>query len=160
MSNKILITGGAGYIGIELTPCLVHQGNLVYSHDPRFELRVGDVSGDQNIPECDIVIISGLFNSELKSTDNYEFIQSVLSNSFRMAADGVAANFVTDRVDYHEYPIFYSSPERILDIGLSITRRVVLRADYMPFEFSIYLDSRSEYDPSVAVFNDYPAYDG
>jgi len=35
--------------------------------------------------------------------------------------------------------INYVEPEKILKICMSITSRVVLRHDYMPFEFCVYL---------------------
>lgn len=147
--------GISSYIGIELTPVLVEHGNLLYSEDPRFELRHGDISTEQSIPDCDIVLISGLFNFKLLESDNYEFIESVLSRSYSAATDGVAANFVTDRVDYEEELMFYTSPERVLSIGLSLTKRLVLRSDYMPFEFSLFLDARNGFDPGIAVFENF-----
>jgi SAM-dependent methyltransferase len=147
--------GISSYIGIELTPALVEHGNLLYSEDPRFELRHGDISTEQSIPDCDIVLISGLFNFKLLQSNNYEFIESVLRRSYSAASDGVAANFVIDRVDYEEELMFYTSPERLLSIGLSLTNRLVLRSDYMPFEYSLFLDARNGFHPDIAVFEDF-----
>jgi len=146
------------YTGVELTPCLVEEGREKFGADPRFTLIEGDVTDPAILPECDIVLISGLFNFRLEDSDNYEFIEGLLSTAFSLAREGVAANFVTDRVDFTDGLIFNATPGRILDIGLGLTKRVVWRQDYMPFEYTIFLDTAQGFDPEVAVFDSGPRH--
>jgi len=145
--------GIESYFGIELTPVLVEEGHTRYSSDPRFHLSVGDVSDLALVPKCDITIISGLFNFKLESADNYSFIEQTLKTAFEKSNFGCAANFITDRVDYTEELIFNARPETILTIALGITKNIAMRFDYMPFEFSIFLNKHQSFDPAVAVFD-------
>lgn len=141
------------YFGIELTPALVKEGHTKYHSDPRFHLSVGDVSDPASYPECDIAIISGLFNFKLESGNNYRFIEQTLRAALTRSTSGCAANFITDRVDYTEELIFNANPETILKIGLGITKSIAMRFDYMPFEFSLFLNKHESFDPAVAVFD-------
>ena len=141
------------YFGVELTPAMVKEGLAQYGSDPRFHLFVGDASDLALVPQCDISIISGLFNFKLESGDNYSFIEQTLKTAFEKSNSGCAANFVTDRVDYIEDLIFNARPETILTIALGITKNIAMRFDYMPFEFSIFLNKHQSFDPSVAVFD-------
>jgi len=141
------------YFGIELTPALVEEGRTKYHSDPRFHLSVGDVSDLASYPECDIAIISGLFNFKLESGNNYTFIEQTLRAAFARSTSGCAANFITDRVDYTEELIFNANPETILKIALGITKSIAMRFDYMPFEFSLFLNKHESFDPTVAVFD-------
>ena len=50
---------------------------------------------------------------------------------------GLAVNFITDKVDYKHDHNFNSSPEKILSIAYNLSKRIVLRNDTFPFEFSI-----------------------
>ena len=145
--------GIARYTGIELTPCLVEEGRRKFGGDDRFELVEGDATDRSSLPSCDIVLISGLFNFRLADADNYEFIRDLLGTAFSLASKGVAANFITDRVDYTEELIFNANPERILEIGLGLTKRLALRMDYMPFEYTVFLDAAQSFEPVTAVFS-------
>ncbi len=143
----------ASYVGLELTPDLVAEGLKLHGNNRGFELRCVDLTSLEEFPECDIAVASGLFNFKLANGRNYEFIESVLRKAHLAATDGVAVNFITDRVDYREELIFNSQPERILEIALSISRNVVMRFDYMPFEFTVYIYRDDSFDRSDAIFS-------
>jgi hypothetical protein len=42
-------------------------------------------------------------------------------------------------VDFKNEDAYYASPEQIFSFCKTISRRVVLRTDYMPFEFCVYV---------------------
>ena len=67
-----------------------------------------------------------------------------MKEMYRICRKGFAMNFVSDNVDYKTKGLFYSSPEKIFSIAKSMTNRFILRHDYMPFEFTLYVykDSR------------------
>lgn len=141
------------YFGIELTPALVEEGLIQHSSDPRFHLSLGNAIDLSSVPTCDISIISGLFNFKLESNNNYLFIEHILKSAFEKSDTGCAANFITDRVDYTEELIFNARPETVLTIALGITKNIVMRFDYMPFEYSLFLNKHQSFDPSVAIFD-------
>ncbi|MFZ1077872.1 MAG: hypothetical protein WAN47_10635, partial [Nitrosotalea sp.] len=57
-------------------------------------------------------------------------------------------------VDYKDKDIFYTSPEIIFKFAKSLTRRVVLRHDYMPFEFCLYI-YKNDVKNKRNVFDEY-----
>lgn len=144
------------YTGIELVPVLVKKGNELYGDHPNFKLIAGNFLEIQNtIGNYDIALISGLFNFKLVQGNNYDFIREVLSQTLKICRVGVSANFVTDRVDYEEELIFNAKPEKIVEIALSLTKNMVLRSDYFPFEFSIFLNRDDSFDKSDTIFKSF-----
>jgi hypothetical protein len=69
--------------------------------------------------------------------DGYKYIESSLTKMFETCRIGIAVNFITDKVDYKHEHNFNSSPEKILSIAYNLSKRIVLRNDTFPFEFSI-----------------------
>ena len=103
--------------------------------------------------ECDVTVISGLFNFRLNSGRNRDFISHVVGMAFKYSNLGVACNFVTDRVDFKDSQMHYQSPSEALDIAYGFTRNVTLQQDYMPYEFSIFLDKRQTVDTDTGLFS-------
>lgn len=141
------------YCGIDITPGLVDVGIKKYGGNQNFELICGSVTDETNIRECDIAIISGLFNFRLNSGKNRLFIEEVLRLAFKKARIGVACNFVTDHVEFRDPLIHYQSPTEILEFALGLTRNVTFVQNYMPFEFTIFIDKREHFDLRSAVFS-------
>jgi len=105
-----------------------------------FDLREDNIAG-----QYDWVISSGVFNH--KKTTDYKFIAKSLAKMFHSCKKGVAVDFISSYVDFMNKDIFYSNPEVIFKICKSMTKRLTLRHDYMPFEFCVYLyknDSKTE----------------
>jgi SAM-dependent methyltransferase len=145
------------YTGVDLVPGLVEMGREIYGDRTNFELLEGNFLDMDLVKKFDLVVISGLFNFKLADGNNLGFIQRVLEKSKSVSREGLSANFITDRVDYQEDLIFYSSESDILKIAFSLTRRAKLRADYFPFEFSIFLHWDEEFEPESAVFKSFGA---
>lgn len=141
------------YIGIDLTPGLVAAGKEKYGREPGFTLKLGSATDESLFEHVDVTVISGLFNFRLNNGRNREFISKVLGLALKYSSLGVACNFVTDRVEYHDSLIHYQSPCEALDIAYSFTRNVTLQQDYMPFEYSVFLDRRDQFVPESAVFS-------
>jgi SAM-dependent methyltransferase len=141
------------YVGIDLTPGLVAAGNKKYGSNQGFSLKLGSATDESLFEECDVTVISGLFNFRLNSGRNREFINTVLGLAYKYSSLGVACNFVTDRVDFKDPLMHYQSPSDVLDIAYGCTRNVTLRQDYMPFEYSVFLDRRDHFAPESAVFS-------
>ncbi len=143
------------YTGVDLVPGLVEMGRSVYGDKSNFELLEGNFLEMELSKKFDIVVISGLFNFKLADGNNLDFIRNVMEKSKQISREGLSANFITTRVDYQEDLIFYADESEILDIAFSLTRRVKLRADYFPFEFSIFLHWDDEFDTEKAVFKSF-----
>lgn len=147
--------GISSYTGIDVVPGLVARGREVYGPDGRFRLIEGEFLDAHLEQGFDIAFISGMFNFKLANSSNYRFIGEVLTKAMASCDEGVCANFITDRTDFVEDLIFYANEGVILKTASSLTRRFALRADYFPFEFSVFLHKRDEYSANSAVFSDY-----
>ena len=64
-------------------------------------------------------------------------------------------DFLSDKVDYQHEHTFHNAPEAVLAFAYGLTRNIVLRNDYMPFEFSILLLKDDSFDTADAAFNAY-----
>ena len=65
-------------------------------------------------------------------------------------------NFITDYVDFKNKDTFYTSPEKIFKIAKKFSKRILLRHDYLPFEFCIYVytdDKINQKDNSFKAFS-------
>ncbi len=101
----------------------------------------------------DCVIASGVFSFQLEDADQYAYIQAALERMLELCKVGVAVDFLSDRVNYRQDHCFHAQPERVLELALGLTRRVRLRHDYLPFEFSVALFKDDIYDEENPVFN-------
>lgn len=68
---------------------------------------------------------------------------------------GITFDFLSDKVDYQYEHTFHSSPERILGYVYSKSRNVILRNDYMPFEFSVFIFKDDSFKSEDTVFHRY-----
>ena len=144
------------YTGYELVEDLVLQGINAYGSDPKFNLVNEEflLADHSTSIAHDYAFMSGCFNFKLINGDNYDYISQCLTKAFAMTSKGIAANFITDKVDYSEDYIFYADPARILNIAYGISRRFVLDHSYVPFEFSISIFRDQSFDPKYPIFND------
>ena len=102
------------------------------------------------------ILGSGIFNFRLSHEDNYDYIARTLRKAFEECTIGCAFDFLSDQVDFQKYGFtFHSNPPKILEFAYSISRNVVLRNDYAPFEFTLFLFKDDSFDPETTIFNRY-----
>jgi len=142
------------YIGVELVENLVKEARERYP-EPNVRFIHGEFLDDAIQVEADVAIASGVFNYRFEDTDNYAFAEATMQKAFALCKDGLAFDFLSDRVDYELPHTFHSNPGRILDMAASLSRNMVLRNDYIPFEFALYLYKDDAFVPEKAVFEKY-----
>ena len=103
--------------------------------DACFEIK--DILIDEINHKFDWALLSGVFNFKL--SDNKSFIQNMFKKMFKICNKGVAADFMSTYVDFKNEDAYYASPEQIFSFCKTISKRVMLRHDYMPFEFCVYI---------------------
>ena len=142
------------YIGVELVEELVDEARKRY---PQSNVRFvhGEFLDDAIQVEADVAMASGVFNYRFDDTDNYAFIEATMQKAFALSKDGLAFDFLSDRVEYELPHTFHSNPGRILDMAAVHSRNMVLRNDYIPFEFALYLYKDDAFVPEKAVFEKY-----
>lgn len=142
------------YIGIDLVPDLIKEAQSRYI-DHRIKFIEGNFLEVELDEIPDFAIASGIFNHKLKDGNNYEVIEATMRKAFSLSRDGFAFDFLTDRVDFTLSHTFHSDPGKILSLALQLSRNVVLRNDYMPFEFSIFVFKDDAFLKEDTVFNRY-----
>jgi len=154
--NQILHEKFGSYLynGIDLVNELIQEAKQRYSSD-NISFQTGDFLQISSQMNYDYIIGSGLFNFKLCDMDNYEYIQSILEKSMDCCHDGVAFDFLSDKVDFQYDNTFHSSPERILSIAYRFSRNIILRNDYMPFEFSLFIFKDDSFAKEDTLFNRY-----
>lgn len=142
------------YLGIDLCEDLIKTGRSHFNKK-NINFLAGDFLSLEIDRPVDWAIESGIFNHKLVNLDNYDFIKSVMKKTFETVKDGFSFDFISDKVDYKDEHIFYAAPEKILSLAYELSRNVVLRSDYMPFEFSIFVFKDDSFDKSDTIFNRY-----
>lgn len=120
------------YHGIDINPNLVNIGKKFY---PGISIEYRDFEKKKFTKKFDWILASGITSHG----STYPHLKGVMKEMYRICKKGFAMNFVSDNVDYKTKGLFYSSPEKILSITKSMTNRFILRHDYMPFEFTLYV---------------------
>ena len=141
---------GVRYHGLDLNPRLVAEGAKRY---PGAELFARDAITEGLPATYDVIVASGIYNFRLK--DNWDFITRTFAMFAAHSRQGFAVNFLSNRVDYTEDSLYYADPPKVLDLCYGYSRRVLLRQDYMPFEFTVVVDLRNSFDKNFTVFPDY-----
>ncbi len=137
------------YSGVDLNPDLIA---VARDKHPDGTFYVGDFEDEAFEKEYDWIVTSGIFNFKLE--DNYEFIASVLGRMFQKSLKGFAADFLSSSADLQDPHLFYAEPEKIFSICKKFSRRIILRADYMPFENCIYCYKNDAFNERT-VFSEY-----
>ena len=120
------------YHGIDINNNLVNMGKKIY---PTAHLECRDFEIKKFNRKFDWVLSSGI--TSYGST--YSHLTSIMKEMFKICKQGYSMNFISDNVDYKSKDLFYSSPEKIISIVKSISNRFILRHDYMPYEFTLYV---------------------
>jgi SAM-dependent methyltransferase len=147
------------YHGVDLVPVLVEQARALY-HGDHIQFSCSDVLSDAFSGQYDYAIASGIFNFKMHDMANYDFIQAVMGKALALCRDGVAFDFLSDKVDYQLEHTFHSSPEHVLGLAYEHSRNVVLRNDYMPFEFSVFVHKDGSFSREDTIFNEYKRRSG
>lgn len=87
----------------------------------------------------DNIILSQVLNNRYQKSDNVQVMQQMITTCFEHANIAISIDMMSDYVDFRSGELFYYSPEKIFSFAKTLTKRVILRHDYRPFEFCIQL---------------------
>lgn len=135
------------YTGLDINPDLINVARERYPAARFFCQDLFDQPLDENF---DVVLSSGVHNHRLSV--NQEFVERTFEWFDRHSTLGFSVNFLSDRVNYRNEQNNYTAPEDILTLAMRYSSRVLLRHDYMPFEFTIFVDKRNKIDEKLTVF--------
>jgi SAM-dependent methyltransferase len=133
------------YTGIDIVPGLL---NVARQRHASLDVREVDITEKStSLDRYDFVIASGAFNAKLSAGDNQAHIELALQRMYQCCGHAVCIDFLSSHVDFQKEGAFHTDPGWVISAAKRFTRRISLRHDYMPYEFSIFLfrdDSISE----------------
>jgi SAM-dependent methyltransferase len=124
------------YTGCDIVPEYIAECLNRYP-EATFQLRDIFREGIDGI--YDTIVMSQVLNNRYQKSDNLHVMKTALALAFEHTRMSVSVDMMSTHVDFQTPELFYYSPEEIFRIAKSLTRRVVLRHDYRPFEFCIQL---------------------
>ncbi|MCG8603282.1 MAG: class I SAM-dependent methyltransferase [Verrucomicrobiales bacterium] len=142
------------YVGVDVVDEFIEVGKREYEKNGVSFLK-GSIE-EVDLPSgLDLGIASGAFNQRSDVTDCYEMVENILRKMFDSCQIGIAVDFLTDRVDYRHEHNFNYSPEKILAIAYSLSRRVSLSNTTFPFEFSVTIYRDDSFNSATTIFNSF-----
>jgi len=132
------------YSGYDVSEKVIEVAKKKYK-EGRFEIR--DILTDGHPEVFDFVFCSGALTIHfVEDEDHLEFIRIMLNRMFELCKIGVGVNFLSSEVleflseEAGRQPqYYYAKAEEIIGIAKKITSRFVLRHDYHPGDFTVYL---------------------
>ena len=125
------------YTGIDINLNMIQEAQQRHSDIEFIHTNIIADTHALNDRKFDYVFLSGALN--LSADKHHDTIEIIMKEMFVLANKGVAINFLSVFSDYLTPGEYYCNPVDILQIALSITKRVTLRHDYMPHDFTVYL---------------------
>jgi SAM-dependent methyltransferase len=139
----------ASYIGYDINPRLLEEAQKRY---PKGTFLSAPLEEIPKQTQADFVCCSGVFNHKRSDGKEFESIKNALKHLFAICQKGLSVNFLSDKVEYKTDHNHNSNPGQLLEFAFSLTNHVVLRNDYMPFEFTLTLRKDVQIDRERLVF--------
>jgi len=153
MSQKI---NNFQYTGIDINEKFIDIAKNSHKKEENANFFVANLLCDKSDEKFDFILSSGVFNHKLEN--NKHFIESCFEKFNEYSNKGFAVNFLSDKVAYKYEYTFHSDPAYILELAYKYSNNIVLRNDYMPFEFTVFINKYSQIDPVNTVYNEYLKY--
>jgi SAM-dependent methyltransferase len=125
---------GVRYSGIDLSPRMIAQAK---SLRPDLDLRVGNLLEADVSGRFDVVVANGIFY--LLGDEAPRLMANLVGRMFQIAETAVGFNSLSTWAADQEQGEFYADPMKVLELGRSLARRLVLRHDYHTRDFTVYL---------------------
>lgn len=145
-------TSNFEFTGIDVVPEFIAEANQANVDDPNIHFICDDFLSHSFTNQFDIIVASGPFNFKLQDQDNLEFIDACMHKAMSLAREGIAFDFLSNQVDFEYDHTFHSDPCIILAMAYQYSRNVVLRNDYMPFEFSLNIMKNDTFSTEDTIF--------
>jgi len=123
------------YTGVDLVPEFIEVCRHKY---PKYKFIVADYFGNPIKEKFDIVLTSGTLNANIKNPYKYRF--DAIKKMYDHAKEAIAFNMAGG------YPqpenkkgnrVYYADLTKITDFCKSISKKIIVRKDYSPNDFTI-----------------------
>ena len=143
-AEGILSRNRIDYTGYDIAPKLIEAAKKKY---PEAKLEVKDILLERHVPKFDYIFCSGIFNIRIDDEETHlEHVREMLFRAYDLAGCGVAVNFLSqgglpigDAEGINSGRYYYFDPEKIMDYVRFVCSRFMIRHDYHPGDFTVYL---------------------
>ncbi|HCR35695.1 hypothetical protein A2130_01245 [Candidatus Woesebacteria bacterium GWC2_33_12] len=127
------------YKGVDITPEFITNGHKLY---PSLDLEIADFHGLTKTEQYDVVLTSGVLNSNYgNAIKNYDYRKKAIKKMFSLTDHVFVFNMLGTHPSFKgptfKGNVWYADSLEILKYCMSLTHRVVLRANYHPKDFTI-----------------------
>jgi len=122
------------YSGVDLCSSMIDEAKRAH---PSLDLRVANIAEASFDRSFDVVTANGIFY--LIGGHAWPMMQQMIQRMFALATKAVAFNSLSTWAPDQEQGEFYADPLQTIDFCRQLTPWVVLRHDYHPRDFTIYL---------------------
>jgi SAM-dependent methyltransferase len=123
------------YTGVDITPGIVDKARARF---PKTQFRVCDVlDRSQPVAVHDYVMSSGIFTH--RGASAFEFLEAMVRRMFDLSKHALAFNCLSGWAEVKERGEYHADPLKVVSLCRNLTPRVVLRHDYHPRDFTVYL---------------------
>lgn len=134
----------ADYAGFDIAPKIIDMAKKKY---PNTKFAVKDILVEPVNEKYDFVFLSGALNICFGDRESHlEYIKSMLIQMYELCNIAVGVNFLSSQAmyflreeDLKQKQYFYTKPEEAVSIAKGMTNRFMLRHDYHPGDFTVYL---------------------
>lgn len=129
---------GVNYTGIDITPSMTQAAlnrfpDVEITNKTIFDLEV-------SVDVFDYVVASGIFF--LRREDPMLHMEKVISAMFQKSAKGIAFNSLSTWALEKTDREFYADPQKVLEFCRKLSPNIILRHDYHPADFTVYVFKR------------------
>lgn len=124
------------YLGVDIVEEFIVAANKKYGTS-QIKFRQGNFIDDTFEEAFDYIIGNQIFYRKIRDMDTILYIKDIMDKAYSMCHKGIMFNFLSDYADLQYEANFYMKPEEILTYAYSLSKNIILRNDYSPFEFSI-----------------------
>ncbi|MCX5799565.1 MAG: class I SAM-dependent methyltransferase [Proteobacteria bacterium] len=126
----------AQYTGIDICPDFIE---IAKQRHPSADFRVLNILDNPMDETWDWVFSVGTLNVTSEKDRWWPYVKAMIRRMYDLCAQGVAVDLFSTYVDFQKEKVFHAKPEKVFSFAKTLTRRVVIRHDYMAYEFTLYL---------------------
>lgn len=125
------------YVGVDIVPEFIKVAKKLY---PEFRFEVRDYFNDPLPEKFDVVLASGTLNSNVSDNIGYRrnAIKVMFEHTNKVLAFNMSGAHPPPEND-SKSKVWYADSLEILEYCMSLTRRVILRANYNPKDFTVFM---------------------
>jgi len=142
-NNGLIGEFGIRYSGIDISEVLIDAAR---KKKHGIDFKVVDLLQDRYDEKHDYVMASGIFNIRMECLESHkECALRTISRMFNLARVGMAVNFICRDMAYgtdddpEASKYVYYSPEEMIAFCKTLSKKYILRHDYHPGDFTVYL---------------------